>query len=255
MFSVGAPSGVAAVPARGGSSFLIWLARVGLYLGLFVGVGGVFFAAWIGQGPAGGAVILTALYLGLASAIASLGLQGIDLLGLSLGGIFTIAPWKAALGTSLGPSLLLAIAAMLVARLAWRSPSMTTAWTSTALAMAGAGSALAASGHAATASPQWLTRLSVFLHEVGATYWIGALVPLAATASRRADTLPRVLQRFSTGAVPIVALLALRVRACLHSVKGRRRSFDPNTASFCRSSWCLSRCCSNAFPPLSIVTG
>ena len=33
-------------------TILIWLARIGVYLGLFVGVGGVFFAAWIGQEPA-----------------------------------------------------------------------------------------------------------------------------------------------------------------------------------------------------------
>jgi copper transport protein len=217
MFSVGAPSRVAAAPARSGSSILIWFARIGVYLGLFAGVGGVFFVAWIGQGPAGGPVILTALYIGLASAIASLGLQGIDLLGLSLGGIFTIAPWKVALGTSLGPSLLLAIAAMLVARLAWRSPSLTIAWGLTALSMVGAGSALAASGHASTASPQWLTRPSVLIHGVGVAYWVGALAPLAVMAHRRANTLPSVLKRFSAGAVPVVGLLALTglVLACV----------------------------------------
>ena len=209
LFSIGEPSRVVAATARSGSPIFTWLARIGAYLGLFVGVGGVFFAAWIGQGPAGGSVILTALYIGLASAIASLGLQGIDLLGLTAGGIFAIAPWRAALGTSLGPSLLLAIAAMLVARLAWRNPSVTIAWGLTALSMAGAGAALATSGHASTASPQWLTRPSVFLHGVGVAYWVGALVPLAAMAHRRANALPSVLKRFSAGAVPIVALLAL----------------------------------------------
>ena len=209
MFSVGGPSRGAAAPARDGSSVLVWFARIGVYLGLFVGVGGVFFAAWIGQGPGGESVILSALYIGLASAIASLGLQGLDLLGLPPGGIFSIAPWKVALGTSLGPSLLLAIAAMLMARLAWRSPSMTIARCLTALAMVGAGSALAASGHASTASPQWLARPSVFLHGVGVAYWVGALAPLAVMARCRADTLPGVLKRFSAGAVPIVGLLAL----------------------------------------------
>ena len=210
MFSVGAPTRAAAAPTRDGSlSILIWLARIGVYLGLFAGVGGVFFAAWIGQGPAGGSVILGALYIGLASALASFGLQGIDLLGFPLGSIFTAAPWKAALGTSFGPSLLLAIAAMLVARLAWRSPSTTIAWALTTLSMIGAGSALAASGHASTAPPQWLTRTSVFLHGIGVAYWAGALAPLAAMARRRANTLPWVLKRFSAGAVPLVSLLVL----------------------------------------------
>ena len=46
MFSVGAASRAAAGPARSGPlPILIWLARIGVYLGLFAGVGGVFFAA------------------------------------------------------------------------------------------------------------------------------------------------------------------------------------------------------------------
>ena len=69
---------------------LIWLARIGVYLGLFVGVGGVFFAAWIGQGPGGARVISGALAIGLVSALASLGLQGLDLLNLPFGAIADI---------------------------------------------------------------------------------------------------------------------------------------------------------------------
>ena len=75
--------------------------------------------------------------------------------------------------------------------------------------MAGVGLSLAASGHAATASPQWLTRPSLFLHGVAAAYWIGALAPLAAMAHRRKDDLPRVLKRFSGLAMLLVALLVL----------------------------------------------
>ncbi len=63
--------------------------------------------------------------------------------------------------------------------------------------MAGVGLSLATSGHAATASPQWLTRPSLFLHGVAVAYWIGALAPLAAMAHRRKDDLPRALKQFS----------------------------------------------------------
>ena len=53
VFSIGVVTG-AAPPAKASPlAVLIWLARIGVYLGLFVGVGGVFFAAWIGQGPSG----------------------------------------------------------------------------------------------------------------------------------------------------------------------------------------------------------
>ena len=99
--------------------------------------------------------------------------------------------------TSLGPSLLIAIVAMAIAWYAWKSPSILMAWVLTTIAMAGVGLSLAASGHAATASPQWVTRPSLFLHGVAAAYWIGALAPLAAMAHRRNDDLPRVLKQFS----------------------------------------------------------
>jgi copper transport protein len=79
----------------------------------------------------------------------------------------------------------------------------------TSVAMAGAGLALATSGHAASASPQWLSRPSVFIHGVAVAYWVGALAPLAAMARRRSSDLLRALRRFSAGAIPIVGLLAL----------------------------------------------
>ena len=201
-----------ASPQPGGSwlvSALIWLTRIGVYLGLFVGVGGVFFAAWIGQGPSGGTAILAALRIGLFSAVASLGLQGIDLLNLPLSGLASLAPWTSALSTSLGPSLLIAIVAMAIARFAWRSPSMTIAWVLTGVAIGLVGLSLATSGHAATAPPQWLTRPSLFLHGVGVAFWLGALAPLAAMAWQRDELLPWTLKTFSSWALPIVALLAL----------------------------------------------
>jgi copper transport protein len=212
VFSIGAVTGAA--PASAGSisvtvAVLIWLARIGVYLGLFVGVGGGFFAAWIGCGPYGSKTILGSLAIGFASAVASLGLQGLDLLNLPLVALVTWAPWKGALGTSLGPSMLIAIAAMAVARFAWQSPTMTVAWVLTSLAMIGVGFSLATSGHAATAPPEWLTPALVFVHGIAVAYWVGALAPLVVMSRRRHSSLPRVLRQFSAVAVPLVGLLAL----------------------------------------------
>jgi copper transport protein len=188
---------------------LIWLARIGVYIGLFAGVGGAFFAAWIGRGADGSAIRLGAFVVGLLSAAASLGLQGLDLLNLPSAGLVTVAPWSAALATSLGPSLLIAIGAMAIALYTRTNPGNRIARVLTALALASVGISLAASGHAATASPQWLTRPSLFLHGIAVAYWIGALAPLAAMARRRSDDLPRALKQFSTIAVPLVGLLVL----------------------------------------------
>jgi copper transport protein len=209
VFSIGAVTGAAPPVKTGPLAVLIWLARIGVYLGLFVGVGGAFFAAWIGQGPSGSTVSRGALAVGLVSAVASLGLQGLDLLNLPLGGIVTSAPWTSALATSLGPQLLIAIVVMAIAWHGWKSPGIPMARVLTALSMAGVGVSLATSGHAATASPQWLTRPSLFLHGVAMAYWIGALAPLAAMAHRRNADLPRVLRQFSGLAVLLVGLLVL----------------------------------------------
>ncbi|MFX5689035.1 hypothetical protein ABTD94_21705, partial [Acinetobacter baumannii] len=66
MFSVGALTRAAAAQTQDEPfSILIWITRIGVYVGLFAGVGGVFFAAWIGKSPAGGSIILGTLYVGV----------------------------------------------------------------------------------------------------------------------------------------------------------------------------------------------
>jgi copper transport protein len=210
VFSIGAATAGPPIPAKGGSvDGLIWLARVGLYLGLFVGVGGIFFGSWIGSVCAGSNVIRTALIIGLFCAAASLGPQGLDVLDLPLRDIEIPAPWKAGFATSLGPSLLIAMAAMVAGLVVQWTASGRVARALSVIAILGVGLSLAASGHAATAPPQWLTRPAVFLHGIGVAFWVGALAPLAAMAWRPAEGLLPVLNRFSRAAVPVVGGLVL----------------------------------------------
>ncbi len=188
---------------------LIWLARIGIYIGLFAGVGGAFFAVWIARANSVPRVIVPALVIGFASAVAACGLQGLDLLGLAPPDILTSAPWQAAAATSLLPSLLIAIAAMALAMVVLRNISDRSARALSATALLGVGAALAASGHASTAQPQWLTRPMVFLHGIGVAFWIGALAPLAAMTREPAASLLGILNRFSLAAMPVVAALAV----------------------------------------------
>jgi copper transport protein len=75
------------------------------------------------------------------------------------------------------------------------------------IGLSGAGLALALSGHASAASPQWLTRPSVFVHGMATAFWVGALVPLALIVrEKRGASLP-IVQRFSDWAVPAVGLM------------------------------------------------
>jgi copper transport protein len=211
VFSIGMPTGQAAAPAdeAPGRAALVWLARIGVYLGLFAGIGGVFFGAWIAPARGSSNLILAALIVGFLSALAAFGLQGVDLMNLPLGDILTATPWKAAATTSLAPSLLIAVAAMAAGMVASHSASARMARILSVVAMMGVGLSLAASGHAATAQPQWLTRPAVFIHGVGVAFWAGALAPLVALARRPADGLLAAANRFSRAAVPVVGLLVL----------------------------------------------
>jgi copper transport protein len=208
MFSIGTES-AALQPADADSSVnaLIWLTRIGLYLGLFVGVGGVFFASWIARTKGGMRVPGAALVIGLVSAAASLGLVGVDLLGLSPAGLLTSAAWTVAAGTTAAPALLIAAAAMVMARVALRGGRGSGALS--AIALVGVGVSLAATGHAADAPPEAVMRPAIFLHGIAVAYWIGALAPLAALVSQPAVKALPIVDRFSRIAVPVVAVLAL----------------------------------------------
>jgi len=209
-FAIGAPTaGVAPVERDRWRDGLIWLARLDLYVGLLFGVGGAFFLTWLGPARPARRFILVVLGAGLGSAGLSIGLQGLDLLGLGLGSLATAEPWIAGAATTLIRTVAVSVVAMLGGIAAMRAGRCVAGRAIAALALIGVGIALMLSGHAATAPPQWLGRAALVVHGVGAAFWLGALVPLAAlvfTSDARAGLL---LKRFSMIAVPVVGLLAL----------------------------------------------
>jgi copper transport protein len=210
VFSIGMPSATARPASRNPwRDGLIWLVRIGLYLGLFAGVGGVFFLRFITDVPRARTSLFGALALGLAAAILSLGLLGLDLLGLPLSGLLGLAPWQVACATGFAASVLIACVAMVAAIAALRLSHRSAARVLAALALAAAGLSLTVSGHAATASPELLARTAIFIHGVTIAFWLGALMPLAIWLGQaKAGALP-ALNRFSRIAMPAVALLAL----------------------------------------------
>ena len=118
VFSVGAPSagGPPEAVARADRSVqaALWLSKVALYAGLFFGVGGAFFLAWIGS-ASGRAKVFTLglLRIGLVAALASVGLQGLDALDLPLPALISPAAWDAGFGTSYGSTATAALLALL----------------------------------------------------------------------------------------------------------------------------------------------
>jgi copper transport protein len=199
LFSIGKPSArpLDATKTTGESHVraALWIAKVVIFLGLFVGIGGAFFGAWIakcGTPRARGALIaITAA--GLAATLVSIGLQGLDALELPLRAFAGAAAWAAGLRTSYGATASAAAIALCAGLAALITNAPRAARGLSLLALLGIGLALSLSGHATTAEPRLLTRPSVFLHAVCVALWVGSLLPLmvALRAGHRVGALAR----------------------------------------------------------------
>ena len=212
VFSIGAASGggVAASSNTGARSAL-WVAKLAIYAGMVLGIGGVFFQSWAGvPGRAQAATIYSALLVGgLIATPISVGLQGLDALDLPVSQLMQGEVWRAGWGTAYGLTALSAECAMLAGLLALVTP-MRFARALASVGLLGIGLALLLSGHAGTVEPRFLTRSAVFFHGVTVAFWIGALIPLVvAIGAGDRDA----LMRFSR-LIPI-PLAVLIVTGCL----------------------------------------
>jgi len=214
VFSIGAPSaqppsGVAA-SADPVLQAALWAAKVAIYLGFAVGIGGAFFRAWIApHGVAGSAEpwIVTALIAGLAATPLSVGLQGLDALELSPREIGQRAAWETGLETAYGATAIVAAFALFAGVFSLAATSQRLSRVLSLMALVGVGAALALSGHAGSAEPRVISRPAVFLHAVCMTFWVGSLLPLW-TALRGEGRDGETLARFSR-AIPVpLTLLA-----------------------------------------------
>jgi copper transport protein len=188
----------------------IWIARLAIYLGLFVGAGGAFFVAWI-QPSAGRVPKVVSVATGIAALAAvalSIGLQGLDVLGAAPSALASSETWISGGRGSFGVAAAIAAATLVLGLFSLRVHGAAAKLASFA-ALTGAGLALASTGHAANADPRLLTGLSVFLHGASLAFWIGALVPLASALGGPRDAAADALMRFSRWIpLAIAALLA-----------------------------------------------
>jgi copper transport protein len=209
MFSVGAPSprpatGHVANPAV---HIGIWAARVALYVGLFLGVGGAFFRAWIADGRARAAPWLMAFLVGgLLAAPLSVSLQGLDALDFPLAALQHRIAWEAGIQTSYGRTAITAAVALFAGLFAMTAKSLTVARAFALVGLLAVGLALALSGHATTTGP--ISAAAVFLHAVCVAFWTGSLLPLYAGVRAAPDAVAD-LKRFSRVIPLAVAVLIL----------------------------------------------
>lgn len=215
VFSVGEASGQPAPGAPFAGDPLVrtafWAAKIVIYLALFVGIGGAFARTWLcehGQaGPERG--LFGLIVAGLVVTPLSLGVQGLDALGLPLPALLQRQVWQIGFETSYGLTTIAIVVALLAALFTLEAlprDALRVARGLSLLALLGAGITLALSGHASNAAPQLLSRPAVFVHVVCGAFWIGALMPLIVAARTGGSVM---LARFSRVIpLPLVALIA-----------------------------------------------
>jgi copper transport protein len=204
VFAIGSPSPTRSPILAGDTDrqvrAAIWLARVCLFLALFIGVGGAFFAASIGVAlPAATRTALVAfIVLGQVAAVMSIGLQGLDILLAPLSRLIDPQTWRAGYATSYGTTATIAFVALLAAYASVWWHARRIRMLLAVAALAGLGAAFVSSGHVSTAAPVALSRTVLFVHVVCIAFWIGALAPLLTLMrSDRARECDQALERFS----------------------------------------------------------
>ena len=212
-FSIGQAGGAPAQPSDGAARAIwIWATKA-LVLALQLGGAGmaVFFAFLSPAPPSSrfGRVGMGALGFGMALSVLSVGLQGLDLLGLPAGAITQAIPWRAAAGSSYALATLFELLAFGLAAASLKAENRSLMRSLACGALIGAGCARAAGGHAALADPQWLMRPAVFLHTTAAALWAGALPPLLWLAMTDGKAFQTALRRFSTLALASVQILLI----------------------------------------------
>ncbi|MGU3575400.1 copper resistance CopC/CopD family protein [Brucellaceae bacterium C25G] len=233
VFSIGAPS---ASPPHLTEQVnvqldgMIWLAKLLLYITLFIGIGGAFSIIWLWpkQKPARNFICII-LMAGFIIVGLSLGLQGLDALGYGFKRFFDHSIWKAGIDTSYSQSVFSLLLAIIIAISSLFITNLKHARLLSLAAVFIGAFALALSGHASAATPQWLTRPSVFIHAITITLWVGALLPLCTALYRNTSDLTTGLHRFSNF-IPYALLLLVIAGITLTIIQVQKPSALFNTA-------------------------
>jgi copper transport protein len=218
IFSIEAPS-PGLIPQTGDAydpqaRTALWVVRLAIYFGLFIGVGGAFGRSCL-LDPTGAtdrpsrSIVRASLLLGLTATALSIGLQGLDALGAPLTQLGQPIVWGTGFNTSWGNSAIIAGLAVLAGLCTMAIGHRRLARGLALIGLVGIGLALSASGHASAASPEVLTRPAVFLHAIGIAIWTGSLLPLAGTITQDGSQGMAALRRFSHAIPFILAIIIL----------------------------------------------
>lgn len=188
-----------------------WTLRTINFAALAATCGGALFAVFVTGGAARWLrryVLVSAALTALTAAF-DVGVHGALLALTPLGEFFTPRPWQVGGETSLAPAAAIVIGGAVLIVLSIRRIARPFFQTTAILGTAIAAASLTATGHVGGADPAWLANSALGLHVLTVSFWIGALWPLLRVIAAAPQDAPRVLSRFSTFAVPNVAMLVL----------------------------------------------
>ena len=204
VFSVGHISSTAET-AETGSIWLVMATRAAMTSAMMIAVGAVVFG-WLIH-PIDGTVRRLALWaaaITLPAALVLLAAEGLDRLGLPLSALLSLQTWSEGLRSPTRASVILSLLASTLAALSvhWRSTvAILGAWAMGALSFG-------VSGHAMSLPIPGVPLTT--LHATAQIFWIGGLVPLAASVYGQPGKVQAdLLRRFSTFALPAVIVLLL----------------------------------------------
>jgi len=218
VFGIGVAPQAEAPDARPGAPAHAALAAVIVralhYASLLAGLGGGLFLVLV-SGPWSSlnqqlkpGLCLLLLTAGV-TAVLLVGLNGVVLAGGALADLGATSAWATGAAGTVGLSMGVALMALLVGASGLvLGPRHAAGRVLLVLGVLLGAASLAATGHAATASPRWLSAPLVAVHGLMAAYWLGSLWPLAvALRTEPPDEATRLIRRFSHLAVGSVAVL------------------------------------------------
>jgi copper transport protein len=181
---------------------------------MLIAAGSAVFLALFSVPPA---VVSSTIALARAAAVVAalayvvaIGVGGAEMQLAGAGALFDAAVWSRGFGSTLLPSAVIGVPAML---LLWWALGRSRERPASGALTAGAAIAIASflvTGHAATASPVWLMATTVGVHLLATAFWMGALFPLQrATEALGAAEAGALMTRFSRFGVLAVAATVL----------------------------------------------
>ncbi|CAN7586225.1 copper resistance CopC/CopD family protein [Rhizobium sp. LjRoot258] len=228
VFHIGSPStGAGDVSSKTAARSLmaaIWLVHALTVLYLAAVVGGSVFSRWLGSDGVLRTNSSLVILPGIVLLIVGLYVRGLDELGLGLAFAGIEPLIEAASGGSAISAALILFSLVAVSLPLGGSSSRAVS----IIALATLASAFAYGGHSGVASPYWLAKAAIFLHNATLVSWIGSLLPLW-----RLSQIPRnqiSLRRFSR-AIPLPFLVLIAAGATLAFIE------LPNIGQIFASLW------------------